>query len=156
MSWTGSGDWMCGACQHVNFKKRDQCQRCQYPKYGGPDPSTYCYNNRTEVLAGDWFCNCGSHNYASRSQCFRCGSIKNDYGGGYGAQMMTAYGSDNSSAPPGWKSELDVENTIMLAGRFAINAKRKGIMVVKYKRKDYFEEGLLKLQCQMLLFLFSL
>ncbi|KAM6553525.1 hypothetical protein CsatB_014287 [Cannabis sativa] len=104
MSWTGSGDWMCGACQHVNFKKRDQCQRCQYPKYGGPDPSTYCYNNRTEVLAGDWFCNCGSHNYASRSQCFRCGSIKNDYGGGYGAQMMTAYGSDNSSAPPGWKS----------------------------------------------------
>ncbi|KAF4400323.1 hypothetical protein G4B88_018665 [Cannabis sativa] len=132
------------------------------PQVRGPDPSTYCYNNRTEVLAGDWFCNCGSHNYASRSQCFRCGSIKNDYGGGYGAQMMTAYGSDNSSAPPGWKSgdwfcsRVGCGEHNYASRRFAINAKRKGIMVVKYKRKDYFEEGLLKLQCQMLLFLFSL
>nr|GEU77490.1 zinc finger Ran-binding domain-containing protein 2-like [Tanacetum cinerariifolium] len=23
-----SGDWMCGACQHSNFKKRDVCQIC--------------------------------------------------------------------------------------------------------------------------------
>ncbi|PON54879.1 zinc finger protein [Trema orientale] len=100
MSWGGSGDWMCGACQHLNFKKRDQCQRCQYPKYGGPDPSTYGYN-RTEVLAGDWYCNamnCGAHNYASRSQCFMCGTLKNDYVAGYGM------GSDNSSVPPGWKT----------------------------------------------------
>nr|XP_025884446.1 uncharacterized protein LOC109119059 [Solanum lycopersicum] len=27
------GDWMCVACQHVNFKKRDGCQRCSCPKY---------------------------------------------------------------------------------------------------------------------------
>uniref|UniRef100_A0A2N9IA23 RanBP2-type domain-containing protein n=1 Tax=Fagus sylvatica TaxID=28930 RepID=A0A2N9IA23_FAGSY len=94
MSWSG-GDWMCGACQHMNFKKRDTCHRCAYPKYGGPDPSTY---NRTEVLAGDWYCasmNCGAHNYASRSSCFKCGSYKNDYAG-----MM----GDGSAAPPGWKS----------------------------------------------------
>ncbi|CAN4096413.1 unnamed protein product [Withania somnifera] len=54
------GDWMCAACQHVNFKKRDACQRCSY------------------VLAGDWYCramNCGSHNYASRSSCYLCGVI---------------------------------------------------------------------------------
>ncbi|XP_010100942.2 zinc finger Ran-binding domain-containing protein 2 [Morus notabilis] len=91
-SW-GSGDWMCGACQHLNFKKRDQCQRCQYPKYGGPDPSTYAYN-RTEVLAGDWYCNamnCGAHNYASRSQCYICGALKN------------MIGSDGCSVP-GWKT----------------------------------------------------
>ncbi|KAB2609788.1 RNA-binding protein-like [Pyrus ussuriensis x Pyrus communis] len=103
MSWTG-GDWMCGACQHANFKKRDACQRCGYPKYGGPDPSTYgC--NRTEVLAGDWYCNCGAHNYASRPNCYRCSSMKNDYGGAAYSMMPSAegYGSD-ASAPPGWKS----------------------------------------------------
>lgn len=98
MSWTG-GDWMCAACQHQNFKKREACQRCGYPKYGGPDVSTYLYN-RTEVLAGDWYCaamNCGAHNYASRPNCYRCGTIKNDYGG---YSMMGSEGS----APPGWKT----------------------------------------------------
>ncbi|CAI0543027.1 unnamed protein product [Linum tenue] len=91
---------MCAACQHQNFKKREGCQRCGYPKYGGPDVATYLYN-RTEVLAGDWYCigmNCGAHNYASRTSCFRCGSIKNDYGA-----AAAAYGSD-PNAPPGWKS----------------------------------------------------
>lgn len=100
MSWTG-GDWMCAACQHQNFKKRDTCQRCGYPKFGGPDASTYLYN-RTEVLAGDWYCtaiNCGAHNYASRSNCYRCGALKSDYA--YGNMM--AYGADGS-APPGWKT----------------------------------------------------
>ena len=97
MSWSG-GDWICSACQHSNFKKRDTCHRCGYPKYGGPDPSTYM-SNRTEVLAGDWYCNCGAHNYASRSNCFKCSAYKNDY-----AMMGSGgYGSD-CSAPPGWKS----------------------------------------------------
>ncbi|GMI81219.1 hypothetical protein HRI_001791200 [Hibiscus trionum] len=98
MSWTG-GDWMCAACQHQNFKKREACQRCAYPKYGGPDVSTYLFN-RSEALAGDWYCaamNCGAHNYASRINCYRCGAMKNDYVG-YG--MM---GSE-TSVPPGWKT----------------------------------------------------
>ena len=106
MSWAG-GDWICGACQHINFKKRDACQRCGYPKFGGPDPSTYG-NSRTEALAGDWFCtgmNCGVHNYASRSNCYRCGAMKDDYGYGYGGNVMSSggYGSDGSF-PPGWKA----------------------------------------------------
>ncbi|KAJ7956655.1 Ran-binding zinc finger protein [Quillaja saponaria] len=106
MSWTG-GDWMCGACQHLNFKKRDACQRCGYPKFGGPDPAAYGYN-RTEVMAGDWYCtamNCGSHNYASRSSCYRCGTLKNDYACEYGGNMVSSggYGSD-CSVPPGWKT----------------------------------------------------
>ncbi|RXH74473.1 hypothetical protein DVH24_029194 [Malus domestica] len=129
MSW--AGDWMCGACQHTNFKKRDECQRCGYPKYGGPDPSTYgC--NRTEVLAGDWYCNCGAHNYASRPNCYRCSSMKTDYGG---SMMPSAggYGSD-ASAPPGWKPgdwmcKLDVECTITRAEWNASNAKHQEIMV---------------------------
>ena len=99
MSWSG-GDWMCGVCEHINFKKREACQSCGYPKYGGPDPSTYRYN-RTEALAGDWFCNCGAHNFASRSNCFRCGSMKDDYSSGYG-NNSGGYGSD--TFPPGWKT----------------------------------------------------
>ncbi|CAJ1944450.1 unnamed protein product [Sphenostylis stenocarpa] len=99
MSWSG-GDWMCGVCQHVNFKKREACQSCGYPKYGGPDPSTYRYN-RTEALAGDWFCSCGGHNYASRSNCYRCGAMKDDYSSGYG-NNSGGYGSD--TFPPGWKT----------------------------------------------------
>ncbi|XP_050378350.1 RNA-binding protein involved in heterochromatin assembly dri1 isoform X2 [Argentina anserina] len=101
MSWAG-GDWMCGACQHTNFKKREACQLCGYPKYGGPDPSTYACN-RTEVLAGDWFCNCGAHNYAQRPNCFRCAAFRNDYGGGYNMMASGGCGSDGS-APPGWKA----------------------------------------------------
>ncbi|OAY47073.1 zinc finger Ran-binding domain-containing protein 2 [Manihot esculenta] len=92
MSWTG-GDWMCPACQHINFKKREACQHCSYPKYGGPDPATFIYKR-----PGDWYCtavNCGSHNYASRSSCYRCGATKNDYG--------YMYCSDGS-VPPGWKN----------------------------------------------------
>lgn len=94
MSWSG-GDWMCNACQHINFKKRDACQNCGYPKIGGPDPETYRYN-WTETLAGDWYCsgmNCGAHNYASRTSCYRCGALKND----------NSYGSD-CNYPPGWKT----------------------------------------------------
>ncbi|KAJ6742774.1 ZINC FINGER PROTEIN [Salix viminalis] len=104
MSWTAGGDWMCSACQHQNFKKRETCQRCGYPKYGGPDPATYICN-ATKVLAGDWYCtamNCQAHNYASRSSCYSCGALKNDHAaGGYGSN---AYGSDGSADPPGWKT----------------------------------------------------
>ncbi|KAA8523035.1 hypothetical protein F0562_009458 [Nyssa sinensis] len=101
------GDWMCSSCQHLNFKKRDSCQRCQCPKFGsGTDMSSYGIN-RTEVLAGDWYCtamNCGAHNYASRSSCYRCGAAKDDYCG-YGSGIMGSggYGYDGS-ALPGWKS----------------------------------------------------
>ncbi|KAL9399333.1 hypothetical protein Peur_008294 [Populus x canadensis] len=103
MSWTAGGDWMCSACQHQNFKKREMCQRCGYPKYGGPDPATYICN-ATKVLAGDWYCsamNCQAHNYASRSSCYNCGALRNDHAaGGYGSNT---YGSDGSD-PPGWKT----------------------------------------------------
>ncbi|KAL5185961.1 hypothetical protein HKD37_05G011926 [Glycine soja] len=99
MSWYG-GDWMCGVCEHINFKKRETCQSCRYPKYGGTDPSTYRYN-KTEALAGDWFCNCGAHNYASRSSCYRCGAIKDYYCSGYGTKSGE-YGS--YTFPLGWKN----------------------------------------------------
>ncbi|KAK4394527.1 hypothetical protein Sango_1607000 [Sesamum angolense] len=77
------GDWMCAACQHLNFQKRDSCQRCSCPKYAtGVDVSAYAMQ-KNEVLAGDWYCgalNCGAHNYASRTSCYRCCASK-DYCG---------------------------------------------------------------------------
>ncbi|KAG6606788.1 hypothetical protein SDJN03_00130, partial [Cucurbita argyrosperma subsp. sororia] len=29
------GDWNCRSCQHLNFQRRDMCQRCGDPKSGG-------------------------------------------------------------------------------------------------------------------------
>ncbi|XP_059638004.1 RNA-binding protein involved in heterochromatin assembly dri1-like [Cornus florida] len=101
------GDWMCNSCQHMNFKKRDTCQRCQCPKFGGGTNVSYGVN-RPEVLAGDWYCNamnCGAHNYASRTSCYRCAAAKNDYcayGGGMMASGAYAYGG--SADIPGWKT----------------------------------------------------
>ncbi|KAI4379456.1 hypothetical protein MLD38_005751 [Melastoma candidum] len=103
MSWSG-GDWMCAACQHQNFKKREACQRCGYPKFGGPDVAMYLCN-RTEVLAGDWYCTslgCGAHNYASRPTCYRCGALKSDYAGGN--IIPPGFCPDGSVMPPGWKT----------------------------------------------------
>ncbi|XP_021741359.1 zinc finger Ran-binding domain-containing protein 2-like [Chenopodium quinoa] len=114
------GDWLCGACQHVNFKKRESCQKCSFSKYGSQADIPYYIANtkssRTEVLAGDWYCqtmNCGAHNYASRTSCFRCGNLKCDYGTvgvGYGTgDMMMGAGGYSSEQQqqqlmPGWKA----------------------------------------------------
>lgn len=98
------GDWMCPACQHLNFKKRESCQRCSCPKFAsGAEVSSYAVH-KTEMLAGDWYCggmNCGAHNYASRHTCYRCGGIK-DYCG-YGAEIMASAGYAYD-AIPGWKT----------------------------------------------------
>lgn len=106
------GDWLCGSCQYVNFKKRDLCQRCSNPKYGGGTDASSCpyglQAQRPEALAGDWYCsggNCGAHNYASRTSCYRCGSTKDDYYGGYGGEMVASGGfGPDSSLRPGWKA----------------------------------------------------
>ncbi|CAA2998675.1 zinc finger Ran-binding domain-containing 2-like isoform X1 [Olea europaea subsp. europaea] len=101
-----SGDWMCAACQHLNFKKRESCQRCSCPKYASEADVSAYGTNRTEVLAGDWYCgtlNCGSHNYASRTSCYRCGASR-DYCG-YGAGMVAPAGDAyDASVLPGWKT----------------------------------------------------
>ncbi|PWA68024.1 Zinc finger, RanBP2-type [Artemisia annua] len=100
-----SGDWMCAACQHTNFKKRDACQRCHCPKFATPDEVASFGMNRNEVLAGDWYCatfNCGTHNYASRTACYRCGAFK-DYSAMMAASTAACYGYD-ASVVPGWKT----------------------------------------------------
>ncbi|XP_073158799.1 RNA-binding protein involved in heterochromatin assembly dri1-like isoform X2 [Henckelia pumila] len=99
------GDWLCPACQHLNFKKRDPCQRCGCPKNAtAVDVSSYSILQRTEPMPGDWYCgglNCGAHNYASRTSCYRCGSPKDCCGYGAGAIASAGYAYDSI---PGWKS----------------------------------------------------
>lgn len=102
-----NGDWMCSSCQHLNFKKRETCQRCRYPKFGGgSDMSPYTIA-KNEILAGDWYCNainCGAHNYASRPSCYRCGNVKNEYCNYIGSMMDATACMYDNSALPGWKS----------------------------------------------------
>ncbi|KAK1392543.1 zinc finger Ran-binding domain-containing protein 2-like [Heracleum sosnowskyi] len=103
-----SGDWMCGSCQYLNFKRWDSCQRCRFPKVGGEPCHMPSYGmNRTEGLPGDWYCHeirCGAHNYASRASCYRCGVPKEDYSG-HGAGIMESGGYEYSNTvPPGWKA----------------------------------------------------
>ncbi|GJV27985.1 zinc finger, RanBP2-type containing protein [Tanacetum coccineum] len=96
-----SGYWMCASCQHLNFKKRDTCQRCHCPKFTTPDEVSVYGMNRTEVLAGDWYCatfNCGTHNYASRTACYRCGAFK-DYSAMMAPPTAPCYGYDASVIP---------------------------------------------------------
>ncbi|KAL9685373.1 hypothetical protein QQ045_022823 [Rhodiola kirilowii] len=102
------GDWMCGSCQHLNFKKRDACQKCSYSKLEAP-PIDQC-SRQHEVLAGDWYCgamNCSAHNYANRLNCYQCGALKNFDG----VSQMMAMGGGHSSFygssimhMPGWKN----------------------------------------------------
>ncbi|CAK9133986.1 unnamed protein product [Ilex paraguariensis] len=100
------GDWMCGSCQHLNFKKLDSCQRCSYPRYGGTDVSSYGIN-QTEVLAGDWYCtvvNCGAHNYANRTSRYRCAASKDSYAAYGGGMMGMGVYAYDASVSLGWKT----------------------------------------------------
>ncbi|KAF8406960.1 hypothetical protein HHK36_006081 [Tetracentron sinense] len=84
------GDWNCRSCQHLNFQRRDSCQLCGYPRLGGSAVGRGLIGR-----AGDWYCsaaNCGTHNFAVRSNCFRCSALRDDSNGG------------NEFSRPGWLS----------------------------------------------------
>ncbi|XP_059461182.1 uncharacterized protein LOC132190263 [Corylus avellana] len=118
------GDWNCRSCNHLNFQRRDSCQRCGEPRpsersdYGsfgggrGSSPSFGSFSTGPDVRPGDWYCNinnCGAHNFASRSNCFKCGASKDDSpgGGGYEGDMSRIRGfgfGSGSSSRSNWKS----------------------------------------------------
>ncbi|KAM6585900.1 hypothetical protein CsatB_012902 [Cannabis sativa] len=126
------GDWNCRSCQHLNFQRRESCQRCGDPRsgdrgdfgaFGGGRGSSNSFAFATtgsDVRPGDWYCaaaNCGAHNFASRSSCFKCGAFKDDViggggGGGYDCIDMprsrgSGFGSGGGGGGggrPGWKS----------------------------------------------------
>lgn len=112
------GDWNCRSCQHLNFQRRDSCQRCGDPKgefgggFGGRGGSSFGFTG-SDVRPGDWYCaagNCGAHNFASRSSCFKCGAFKDDgSAGGFDCDMPRSRGFGLGSGAggggrPGWKS----------------------------------------------------
>ncbi|KAA3489328.1 zinc finger Ran-binding domain-containing protein 2-like [Gossypium australe] len=108
------GDWNCRSCQHLNFQRRDSCQRCgefrsgdHFGSYGGGrGGSSFGFTTGSDVRPGDWYCtagNCGTHNFASRSSCFKCGAFKDDSAGGFDSDVPRSrgFGGGNRS---GWKS----------------------------------------------------
>ncbi|KAF7843283.1 putative RNA-binding protein C17H9.04c-like [Senna tora] len=115
------GDWNCRSCQHLNFQRRDSCQRCGDSKYGdridfggfgtrvGP---SFGFSSGSDVRPGDWYCaagNCGAHNFASRSSCFKCGAFKDDFTCGFNSDMSRGRvfgsgGGGGGGTRPGWKS----------------------------------------------------
>ncbi|KAJ4808753.1 Ran BP2/NZF zinc finger-like superfamily protein [Rhynchospora pubera] len=116
------GDWNCRSCQHLNFSRRDMCQRCGDPRSGGDFGANFGGGRSmssfgggfggSDVRPGDWYCNCGAHNFASRSSCFKCGAFKEDsaVSGGFDSDMPRSrgFGFGNGGAGaggrPGWKS----------------------------------------------------
>ncbi|KAL4336026.1 hypothetical protein GQ457_07G041440 [Hibiscus cannabinus] len=113
------GDWNCRSCQHLNFQRRDSCQRCGEPRPGGERGDYGSFGGRggssfgftgPDVRPGDWYCtvgNCGAHNFASRSSCFKCGAAKDDLSGGFEGDIprMRGYGfASGSSSRSNWKS----------------------------------------------------
>ncbi|KAJ0031259.1 uncharacterized RNA-binding protein C17H9.04c-like [Pistacia vera] len=112
------GDWNCRSCNHLNFQRRDSCQRCGEPRpgdygsFGGRgSSSSFGFSTGPDVRPGDWYCtvgNCGAHNFASRSSCFKCGASKDDSGGlveGDMPRMRSSFGfASGSSSRSGWKS----------------------------------------------------
>ncbi|KAK6912633.1 Zinc finger, RanBP2-type [Dillenia turbinata] len=118
------GDWNCRSCHHLNFQRRDSCQRCGNPRPGerGGDPygsfgsrggssASFGFTG-ADVRPGDWYCtiaHCGAHNFASRSSCFKCGAFKDESSGGFETDMprpkMFGFGGGGgSSSRSNWKS----------------------------------------------------
>ncbi|KAJ3012947.1 hypothetical protein HKX48_005997 [Thoreauomyces humboldtii] len=120
------GDWGCDQCQFHNFQSRAECYKCRAPRSDGlaPGPRTgggqggdYYGGGQgggggghgPAMKEGDWMCpSCQSHNFRSRTECFRCRApmapggahgghdVYGGGGGGYGAPLAPP-GTDHSS-----------------------------------------------------------
>jgi hypothetical protein len=81
------GDWICAHCQSLNFARRTHCIGCAQANprpgnaksvsppaegaKGAPAGST-----AHPVRKGDWTCSCGTVNFAFRTACYTCSSLK--------------------------------------------------------------------------------
>ncbi|KAK4745972.1 hypothetical protein SAY87_012284 [Trapa incisa] len=117
------GDWNCRSCHYLNFQRRDSCQRCGDSRAGAGDygstfggsrgnGSSFGFTTGSDVRPGDWYCtagNCGTHNFASRSSCFKCGALKDDHAsGGFDCDLQPrsrGFGfGGGGGGRSGWKS----------------------------------------------------
>mmetsp|Transcript_38986 Transcript_38986/g.72550 ORF Transcript_38986/g.72550 Transcript_38986/m.72550 type:complete len:438 (+) Transcript_38986:51-1364(+) len=70
------GNWLCAACQNVNFAHRLACNRCQDPKPGPPQLGG-AGKGPVAGQRGNWKCPlCNNVNYPHRDACNRCGEPK--------------------------------------------------------------------------------
>ncbi|KAE8700630.1 Single hybrid motif superfamily protein [Hibiscus syriacus] len=106
------GDWSCRSCQHLNFQRRDSCQRCGEFRSsdnfggfgGGRGDSSFGFTIGSDVRPGNWYCtagSCGTHNFASRSSCFKCGAFKDDSAGGFDCDVVRLEDSVALTEPGG-------------------------------------------------------
>ncbi|RRT81819.1 hypothetical protein B296_00002074 [Ensete ventricosum] len=95
------GDWTCRSCQHLNFSRRDSCQRCGDSRPSSDRSEYASFGGGSDVRPGDWYCSCGAHNFASRSSCFKCCALKDD-SAGYG--FGSGGGGGGGGGRAGWKS----------------------------------------------------
>ncbi|MEC7261635.1 MAG: zinc finger Ran-binding domain-containing protein [Candidatus Thermoplasmatota archaeon] len=82
-------DWVCAACENVNFSWRTECNSCGKGKDGNVKAykSSFRDNNRSSNRRdrsqqerhgrNDWICSsCGNDNFSFRTECNKCGKPK--------------------------------------------------------------------------------
>ncbi|KAL5975280.1 hypothetical protein ACLOJK_031959 [Asimina triloba] len=139
------GDWNCRSCQHLNFSRRDSCQRCGDPRTGdrgdfgsfgsGRGGTSFGFSG-SDVRPGDWYCsagNCGTHNFASRSSCFKCGAFKDESGGSFDGDSRSRGGAFGFSG----RSSLAAMSTTSRVGRNASDAMHLGTMETDIRAQDH-------------------
>ncbi len=84
------GDWDCPKCGDHQFSKNTTCRKCRTPKgdtslkrprddtdeKAEKESSPKKARIEPEVKSGDWICDCETHNFASRTTCFKCKKAK--------------------------------------------------------------------------------
>ena len=89
------GDWECYVCKDHNYARNVKCRTCGADKNPSSTvspvekPQKKDYNHRNadnrhrnghsdvQMKPGDWCCSkCSTHNFAHRSACFKCNSVK--------------------------------------------------------------------------------
>ncbi|KAG6537791.1 hypothetical protein ZIOFF_002888 [Zingiber officinale] len=86
------GDWYCAACGVHNYASRPSCFKCSASKDDSASVIANSWGFRcnspggntnwsSSWKSGDWICSrlgCNEHNYASRTECFRCNAPRSD------------------------------------------------------------------------------
>ncbi|CAE8585887.1 unnamed protein product [Polarella glacialis] len=84
------GDWACGKCGANIFASKVECFKCGTPKAPAckmtSAPHSYSGGGKGggggDVRPGDWACGkCGANIFASKVECFKCGTPKEGGGG---------------------------------------------------------------------------
>ncbi|KAK9824281.1 hypothetical protein WJX72_009155 [[Myrmecia] bisecta] len=118
------GDWACPACNAHNFASRSNCFKCDEPRADGyvPAPRASFSADRGDrrdrsfrrergsdrqdnFRPGDWPCGqCGAHNFARNTECFKCGAGAGPTSGGGGSGGRSWSGGASRGAPAPYRS----------------------------------------------------